>query len=80
MASFMPRALLMSAVLAATALASQAQASVFVIGGGLATECSMAALKGLSDDHTLALCNAAIETEALDREAFAGTLVNRGAT
>jgi len=69
---------LMSAIMAATALASQAQASVFVIGGGLATECSMAALKGLSDDRTLALCDTALDTESLDRDALAGTLVNRG--
>ncbi len=78
MASFAPRVLLMSAIMAATALVSQAQASVFVIGGGLATECSMAALKGLSDDRSLALCDTALDTENLNRDALAGTLVNRG--
>ncbi len=57
---------------------SSARASVFVIGGGLATECSQAALAGASDNRALTVCNEALETESLDRDALAGTLVNRG--
>lgn len=62
------------ALLAATA----AQASVSVIGGGLARECSIAAFRGESNVRFEGLCTQALETELLSPQDRAGTYVNRG--
>lgn len=62
-------------VLVAGAAAAQ---SVTVLGGGMARECSNAALKGESDRKFEAACTLAIETEILSNRDRAGTYVNRG--
>lgn len=72
------RAMLATLALSTAALALPAQASVFVVGGGLATECSKATFKGLFDERAMGVCNQALESEAMDRASMAGTLVNRG--
>ena len=53
-------------------------ASVTVLGGGLARECSVAALKGESGSRFEELCTRALESEILSPRDRAGTYVNRG--
>lgn len=60
------------------ALAGSASAAVTVIGGGLAEDCSKAALRGLSDRDSIEICNLALTTEMLDTRDKAGTYINRG--
>jgi tetratricopeptide (TPR) repeat protein len=60
------------------ACAGSASASVTVIGGGLAEDCSKAAIHGKSDNFSMQACNEAIETENLDARDRAGTFINRG--
>ena len=74
------RGLLGAAVLAAmlTAASSNAGASTLVIGGGLAKECSEAALDGRSDKASVLTCTTALETENLNFRDRARTFVNRG--
>lgn len=55
-----------------------AQASVTVIGGGLAEACSRAAISGKSDVRSEAPCTEALEKEMLNNRDRAGTYVNRG--
>lgn len=65
----------LAALLAAQAAAAQ---SVTVLGGGMARECSNAALDGESDRRFEAVCTLALETEILNNTDRAGTYVNRG--
>jgi tetratricopeptide (TPR) repeat protein len=59
-------------------LAAPASAAVSIMGGGFARDCYQAA-EGKRDTGTsLAICNRAIEEEALSRRDRAATLVNRG--
>ena len=63
----------------ALAWASSAGAeAVTVIGGGMARECSEAALGGESELRYEHLCTRALETEMLNLRDRAGTYVNRG--
>ncbi len=55
-----------------------ANAAVTVIGGGLAEDCSKAALRGRSDRDSIEACNLALSTEILDSRDKAGTFINRG--
>jgi Tfp pilus assembly protein PilF len=57
--------------------AAHAQA-VTVLGGGMAKQCSDAALSGESDLRFEEACNTALAVEALDLRDRAGTYVNRG--
>ncbi len=73
------RSLLGVAVLAATVLgAGSAGASTLVLGGGLAKDCSMAAIEGRSDQRSILACTTALETETLTFRDRARTYVNRG--
>lgn len=64
--------------LAALAVAGPASGAVTVIGGGLAQECSRAALSGESQRRFETLCTQALEGELLTSRDRAGTFVNRG--
>lgn len=66
------------AILAALGWAGASQAAVTVLGGGMARECSNAALGGLSDSRSEAVCTQALESEMLNLRDRAGTYVNRG--
>lgn len=66
------------AAMALGLMAGGADASVTVIGGGLAENCSKAALSGKSDVRLEASCTEALEKEVLTSRDRAGTLVNRG--
>ena len=57
---------------------SAAAGAVTVIGGGMARECSQAALHGESDARYDAMCTMALESELLSLRDRAGTYVNRG--
>lgn len=63
---------------AAAAAGSAAAGAVTVIGGGMAKECSIAALNGESDSRYEAMCTQALESELLNLRDRAGTYVNRG--
>lgn len=52
--------------------------AVTVLGGGMARECSAAALDGRSDLRSEEACTMAIDTEMLSPRDRAGTYVNRG--
>lgn len=70
---------MLTAVAAVSLLATSAQGqAVTVIGGGLARQCSEAALAGKSDPSFELLCTTALATEGLDYLDRAGTYVNRG--
>jgi tetratricopeptide (TPR) repeat protein len=71
-------ALLAAVGLLGASLAGSAQAAMTVIGGGLAEECSKAALRGRSDRNSIEACNQALQTEFLDTRDRAGTYINRG--
>lgn len=60
------------------AASTAAQASVTVIGGGLARDCSLAAFNGESATRYESLCTQALDTEMLSPKDRAGTYVNRG--
>jgi len=66
------------AAVAALAFAGQAQAATTVLGNGLASICSKAAIAGSDDPKALEICTMALETEAMNRRDRAGTFVNRG--
>lgn len=67
------------ALIAAAAVAGSADAgAVTVIGGGMAKECSVAALGGESDPRFEAICTQALDSEMLSLRDRAGTYVNRG--
>jgi tetratricopeptide (TPR) repeat protein len=74
----MTRLILCAAVGAGLFVASEARASVTVIGGGLAEACSKAALAGHSEQRFEAACTQALEEEQLSTRDRAGTFVNRG--
>ncbi|MBL8553358.1 MAG: hypothetical protein JNL41_03700 [Phenylobacterium sp.] len=66
-------------LVAAAAIAGGADAgAVTVIGGGMAKECSQAALGGESEPRYEAICTQALESEMLNLRDRAGTYVNRG--
>ena len=67
-------------LITATAVAGSAAAAgaVTVLGGGMARECSEAALNGESETRFEAICTQALETELLNLRDRAGTYVNRG--
>jgi len=68
-------------LIAAAALAlaaTSAQASVTVIGGGMAQACSKAALGGETEAKFEAICTMALDSELLSLRDRAGTYVNRG--
>jgi tetratricopeptide (TPR) repeat protein len=67
-----------AAAAAALVAGAQAQASVTVIGGGMAEACSRAALAGKSDARSEEACTEALDKEMLNSRDRAGTLVNRG--
>jgi len=58
--------------------ASEARASVTVIGGGLAEACSKGTLSGGVSRQLEALCDQALSEELLSPRDKAGTFVNRG--
>lgn len=72
----LPLALGAAAMLSAWATSSQA--AVTVLGGGMAHECSEAALGGASDIRAENTCTLALDTELLSLRDRAGTYVNRG--
>jgi tetratricopeptide (TPR) repeat protein len=77
----MPRTSLLLALCAGAAVAGwagAAGAAVTVLGGGMAKECSQAALSGESASKYEALCTMALDAELLSQRDRAGTYVNRG--
>lgn len=76
----MPHAFPVAALSAVVLLAgtSPVAGSTLVIGGGLAHECSDAAMKGRSDDRAVLACTSALELENLSFRDRARTYVNRG--
>lgn len=71
----------LAAFAAATAVlvtASASQGAVTVIGGGMAQQCSKAALNGESAIRFEDLCTLALESELMGARDRAGTYVNRG--
>jgi tetratricopeptide (TPR) repeat protein len=68
-----------SALLIACLLPNTARAqTAFVLGGGFAQDCYQAVKNGAPARSTRALCNRALEDEALTANDLAATLVNRG--
>lgn len=67
-----------SAVAGVLMLVGTAQAAVTVVGGGMAKQCSAAALGGESDSRFQDVCTLALDTEPLTVRDRAGTYVNRG--
>ena len=59
-------------------LSAPAHALVAVIGSGLAHDCFVMAKAGTDPRGTIATCTMALQEEALDTHARAGTHVNRG--
>lgn len=59
-------------------VAGAAHGAVTVLGGGLAQECSRAAVSGESDQEYDKVCTLALETEYMNARDRAGTYVNRG--
>src|ERR1700753_3536678 len=74
----MKRLIVGAAAIAALIVGSDARASVTVIGGGMAENCSRAALSGKTSVPAEALCTEALEKETLSRRDRAVTLINRG--
>jgi len=74
------RTLFVSAAIATLSLAMAAPASgaSIVLGTGLATVCSRAAIAGKSDLKSIETCTTALETQAMGPRDRAGTYVNRG--
>jgi tetratricopeptide (TPR) repeat protein len=67
------------AVLAAAVFgADAAGASILVLGGGAAKDCSKAAIEGRNDQKSVLACTTALETENLNFRDRARTHVNRG--
>ena len=58
--------------------AGPAAAAITVFGGGLAEDCSHAAIAGKSDPGSILTCTLALGGEDLDKVDRAGTLINRG--
>jgi len=77
----MPRTSLFLALAAGVGLVvwtTPSEGAVTVLGGGMARECSVAALKGESDSRFETLCTQALDSELLSLRDRAGTYVNRG--
>ncbi len=77
----MPRKIMLAAAVSAAALfaaVAPASGASLVLGAGLATACSQAALDGRSDQKSIETCTLAIETQAMGPRDRAGTFVNRG--
>jgi tetratricopeptide (TPR) repeat protein len=70
--------LALGAAAAALAWAGSAGAAVTVLGGGMAKQCSEAALSGESAIRFETLCTMALDAEMLSLRDRAGTFVNRG--
>ena len=68
--------LLIAAIMPAQSKAQTA----FVLGGGLADDCYQAVKRNAPNRSTRAICDRALETEALSRHDLTATLVNRGIT
>lgn len=71
-------AVLAATVLSASSVSSSAGASTLILGGGLAKDCSTAAIDGRSDQKSILACTTALETENLTFRDRARTYVNRG--
>lgn len=68
-----------AAVAALSLIASTpASAAAVVLGAGLATVCSKAAITGRNDKKSIETCSQALETQAMGPRDRAGTFVNRG--
>lgn len=76
--SYISRVTAFAAATAALLTAAAAQGSVTVIGGGMAQQCSRAALSGESAIKFEDLCTLALDSELLSARDRAGTYVNRG--
>jgi tetratricopeptide (TPR) repeat protein len=78
----MPRtvAFVTAAAMAALSLslAAPSSAASVVLGAGLATVCSKAAIAGRRDQRSIETCTQALETQAMGPRDRAGTFVNRG--
>lgn len=75
------RIVVATAALASLTLVGTAQtasAAALVLGAGLATVCSKAAIAGRSDPKSIETCTIALETQAMGPRDRAGTFVNRG--
>lgn len=73
-----PHILALAAGCALLGWAASAQAAVTVLGGGMARQCSEAALGGASDARSEDICTLALDSELLSLRDRAGTYVNRG--
>jgi tetratricopeptide (TPR) repeat protein len=71
-------AVLAATVLSASSVSSSAGASTLILGGGMAKDCSTAAIDGRSDQKSILACTTALETENLTFRDRARTYVNRG--
>lgn len=72
------RLILGLAAAASCLVAMPSRAAVTVIGGDMARQCSLAAIRGDVDDRAEAKCSAALDGEFLSLRDRAGTFVNRG--
>jgi tetratricopeptide (TPR) repeat protein len=63
---------------ALVAFALPARSAVTVLGGDMAHQCSLAAIKGESDEKAETKCTMALDGEFLSLRDRAGTFVNRG--
>ncbi len=63
---------------AAVLAGAPARAAVMVFGGGMAEDCSRAAIAGKSDPGSILTCSLALGADDLDRLDRAATLINRG--
>lgn len=71
-------AVLATAIVGAVSMPLPADAGTLVIGGGLAKDCSAAAIAGRSDHRSILACTTALEVENLNFRDRARTYVNRG--
>ena len=70
--------LVLAAGAALAVWATPSEGAMTVLGGGMARECSVAALRGESEPRFEALCTQALDSEMLSLRDRAGTYVNRG--
>ena len=73
-----PHLLAIAAGVGLLGFAGSSQAAVTVLGGGMAKQCSEAALGGESDARFEDICSQALDSEILSLRDRAGTYVNRG--
>jgi tetratricopeptide (TPR) repeat protein len=74
----MKHALLVGAVIAASVIATSANAAIWVVGRGPAADCYVAAATDRHDRNSIELCDLALNHDFLIRQDRAATLVNRG--